>query len=120
MARAKKTVKRRRKKVAPIPMEAIPRSVVERLTWYFDRNGFVRRLDPERREKLGEEYHKGDEVRLVANSKVELNEIRRLLRAAGFKPGSSFGKDNQFRQPIYGRREVARFLELIGRLEEES
>jgi len=59
-------------------------------------------------------YKKGDEIRLTAKSQEELATIRRLLVQAGFQPGWPFVKGRQFRQPVYGRHEVARFLKLIG------
>jgi len=84
------------------------------LAGFFRRNGFVRRQDPQRVEKEGSgRYKKGEEVRLVAGSTRELRLIRRLLREAGFKAGRPFMKGRQYRQPIYGRQEVARFLELV-------
>lgn len=94
---------------------AVPVSIARQLAWYFNRNGYVRRPRPERRaDAVAQIYKKGYEVRLTANSRAELVRIRRLLRAAGFKPGRPFRKALQFRQPIYGRAEVARFLKLIG------
>ena len=90
------------------------REVVEQLAALFRRNGYVRRLNPDRRAAEPRTYKKGDEVRLVAHSEAELRTIRRLLRAAGFKPGRPFRKAKQWRQPVYGRAAVARFLELIG------
>jgi len=98
-------------------MEAVrvSKAVVKQLASSFHRNGYVRRLDPERRSELGGKvYKKGDEVRLVANSPAELEIIQRLLLAAGFKLGNPFQKGQQFRQPIYGRAEVARFLSMVG------
>ena len=86
---------------------------IEALAASFHRNGYVRRIDRERREKEGALYKKGDEVRLVAGSRAELAEIRRLLRQAGLKPGRPFAKARQWRQPVYGVAEVARFLALI-------
>jgi hypothetical protein len=65
-------------------------------------------------------YKKGDEVRLVAGSTTELATIRRLLDEAGFKPGRPFVKGRQFRQPLYGRAEVARFLSLVSGFERRS
>ncbi|HET6573183.1 MAG TPA: hypothetical protein VFG68_06245 [Fimbriiglobus sp.] len=88
--------------------------MVRRLAELFRRNGYVRKCDLKRRAKLKSSYHRGDEIRLVADTRAELGEIRRLLRAAGFKPGRPFDKAKQFRQPVYGRTEVARFLALIG------
>jgi len=84
------------------------------LTRYFDRNGYVRRQRLERLKKEGaQRYKKGEEVRLVAESETELLTIRRLLREAGFTPGRPFVKSRQFRQPIYGRDVVARFLAMV-------
>jgi hypothetical protein len=86
---------------------------IEALAAYFQRNGYVRRINLERREQEGSLYKKGDEVRLVAESRAELAEIRRLLRQAGLKPGRPFAKARQWRQPVYGVSEVVRFLALI-------
>jgi len=87
---------------------------IARLADFFDRNGYVRQQNADRLSAEGyTAYKKGDEVRLVANSLAELAEIRRLLRAAGFKLGWPFRKANQYRQPVYGREQVARFLTLV-------
>ena len=56
-------------------------------------------------------YKKGDEVRLTAQS--ALARIRRLLELAGFTPGQPFLKARQYRQPVYGREAVRRFLGLV-------
>ncbi len=89
-----------------------------RLAALFRRNGYVRRQSAARLNAEGYgAYKKGDEVRLVADSRAELAEVRRLLRAAGFKPGRPFRKANQYRQPLYGRQQVARFLALVGEQE---
>lgn len=88
--------------------------VLEQLSWFFRRNGYVRRQNAAARRREGRLYKKGDEVRLVAQSKAELALIRRLLRQAGFRPGRPFAKGRQYRQPLYGREQVARFLRRIG------
>ena len=88
--------------------------VVKRLTELFRRNRYVRSVNPVRRLVNGRLYKKGAEVRLVAESKAELAEIRRLLKLAGFKRARPFAKARQWRNPIYGVAEVARFLSLIG------
>ncbi|MCI0405756.1 MAG: hypothetical protein L0209_06755 [candidate division Zixibacteria bacterium] len=86
------------------------------LTIFFRRNGYVRRQNAKRLTVEGYmAYKKGDEVRLAANSMAELKTIRRLLRQAGFKPGKPFAKARQWRQPVYGREAVARFLALVGK-----
>ena len=89
--------------------------VVQRLAKFFHRNGYVRQLDAVRRVNDGKLYKKGAEVRLVASSAKELSEIRRLLRGAGFKVARPFAKAKQWRQPVYGVQQVARFLELVGK-----
>jgi hypothetical protein len=91
----------------------LPASKLTRLRELFQRNGYVRLQDQERVESDGRSYKKGDEVRLVADSRAELAEIRRLLAAGGFKLGRPFAKGNQFRQPLYGREQVARFVSLM-------
>lgn len=88
--------------------------VAAELAKRFRLNGYVRRPDPKLRAEAPDTYKKGYEVRLVADSQVELREVRRLLRAAGFEPGRPFAKANQWRQPLYGRQAVTRFLQLVG------
>lgn len=92
------------------------------LTKFFRRNGYVRRQNPDRIAAEGwGKYKKGDEVRLAAGSTQELAQIRRLLKIAGFKPGRPFAKSSQqYRQPIYGRDAVARFLEMIEKVEADQ
>jgi len=80
---------------------------------FFGRSGYVR-IQQTDRMKEGRTYHKGEEVRLMAGSQAELKTIRRLLRAAEFSPGKPFLKHERWCQPLYGRTEVARFLELVG------
>jgi hypothetical protein len=94
---------------APSPDE------VRRLAAYYRRNGYERQLDRVRRKAEGQFYKKGAEVRLVANSLTELDEIRRLLRRCGFKATRPFIHGKQWRQPVYGIDAVARFLKLVAR-----
>ena len=88
--------------------------VVKQLSTFFHRNGYVRRVNAVRKKVKGRLYKKGAEVRLVAQSKSELAEIRRLLKQAGFKRARPFAKARQWRQPVYGVAEVSRFLSLVG------
>jgi hypothetical protein len=60
-----------------------------------------------------QKYKKGNEIRLVANSAVELTEIRDLLARAGIKAGRPFKNANKFRQPVYGREQIAFFLSAV-------
>jgi hypothetical protein len=89
-------------------------SVAERLAALFRRNGYVR--PPAEKRLAGQGYgrfHRGYEFRLTAESRSELRLVRDLLRRAGFRPGRPFVKGRQFRQPVYGRQELERFLVLI-------
>jgi hypothetical protein len=89
-------------------------AVVEQLARFFHRNGYVRRQSAERLARDRERYKKGDEVRLTAMNKNELAVIRRLLKAAGFKPGSPYRKNSRYQQPVYGKQAVRDFLSLVG------
>lgn len=102
-----------KKKALRVSKAVSTRQAIKRLGKFFRRNGYIRELNSERRLEEGELYKKGDEVRLVADTKGELAEIRRYLSLAGFKRARPFAKANQWRQPVYGVAEVARFLELI-------
>ena len=87
----------------------------QQLTFFFQRNGYLRLPNPVRQEQEGHQvYKKGYEVRLVAGSERELQQIRSLLHQAGFKAGKPFVKGQQWIQPIYGREGVERFCELCG------
>jgi hypothetical protein len=95
-------------------MDAVQVRAARALAWYYRRNGYVRRQDAGRLASEGpQQYKKGEEVRLVARTAAELRVVRRLLREAGFKPGRPFLKGRQYRQPVYGREAVARFLEVV-------
>lgn len=79
------------------------------LAW-FERTGYVRRCDLQRRAREGQTYKKGVEVRLVLASQDEVRTVRRLLRAVGLLPGGSYGKHRRFVQPVYGEAAVDWFL----------
>lgn len=92
------------------------KNAIRALAAHFHRRGYIRRQN---RRRLSWEgylgYKKGDEVRLIASSTEELEEIRRLLKLTGFKPGRPFRKAAGFCQPVYGREAVARFQQLVGK-----
>lgn len=91
--------------MAPTEDEAI-----ELLRETYDRNGYVRRPDMDRRAEEGAQaYKKGWEVRLMAGSKAELEEVQRALKAVGLEPGAPFDKHAQTCQPVYGRDAVEWF-----------
>ena len=90
-------------------------SVAEQLAALFRRNGYAR--PPAKKRLAGHGYgrfRRGYEFRLTAASRSELQRVRDLLRRAGFRPGRPFIKGRQFRQPVYGRAELERFLVMIG------
>ena len=93
-----------------------PNATTLELAALFQRNGYMRRHNPVRYAAEGcMKYKKGYEVRLVANTATERGRILQLLRTAGFKPGRPFRKNKksgQYRVPIYGREQVARFLRI--------
>jgi len=88
--------------------------VAGRLAEFYNRNGYTRRINAVRKLREGILYKKGAEIRLVAQTLGELAEIRRLLEKSGFTLARPFVKAKQWRQPLYGVAEVARFLTLIG------
>jgi len=92
-----------------------PSLAVTELATYFRRNGCIRRQNSDRVATDGwATYKKGDEIRLTANSKAELARIRMMLVIAGFKPGAPYIHGaTQHRQPVYGREQVRRFLEMV-------
>jgi hypothetical protein len=76
--------------------------------------GYIRFQNPKRL-KEGAAYKKGDEVRFMAHSAAELAEIQQLLRQASFGAGKPFVKHRGWCQPVYGRENTARFLEILRR-----
>lgn len=95
-------------------------SPVQHLARAFYFQGHLRRQNPERLVVRGWwGYKKGDEVRFQVSSQAELRRLRQWLRQTGFKPGRSWCRSSirkrgyPYRQPLYGREQVARFLVLI-------
>lgn len=85
----------------------------EQLVWLFRRNGYIRWQDEEQLKRGHRVYKKGHELRFVADDAEELELIQDLLRQVGLEPGRPFAKGRQFRQPVYGKRAVDSFLELL-------
>jgi len=82
------------------------------LAKYLRRNGYVRVPNPKRRERDGQAYKKGYEVRFVARSTLEINEIRRALVAMDLEPAKPFAKHQQMIQPVYGKQALERLRSL--------
>lgn len=93
----------------------ISRSVFRLLAESFERHGYVRQQDERRRRREGcAQYKKGDEIRIVVETKRELASLRKALERASFSPGKPFEKGRRWCQPIYGRVAVGRFLRVVG------
>jgi hypothetical protein len=87
-----------------------------KLISYFRRNGYFRVPDKERKEnESAQVYKKGYEVRFLAKNREEFNEINRLLKKEGFIRGKHFSKANQTVIPVYGRKAVQKFRQLLSK-----
>lgn len=83
------------------------------LVAYFIRNGVLRVADRSRRARQGREYHKGYEIRLVAFNRKELQRMRDLAYREDFTLGEAYENVNRWVLPLYGKRNVLRFLKLV-------
>jgi len=90
---------------------------VGRLTWFFRRNGCVRRPNLERRQTENQRYKKGYEVRLLARDQGELELICRCLRLVHLRHGRPYDKRGWKLVPLYGKRCLAAFQALLVRAE---
>lgn len=75
----------------------------------FQRNGYMRVPNIERRDEDKQSYKKGYEIRIVVRTQRELVSVRQLLRQLELKAGKPFMKANQWVQPIYGKAALERF-----------
>jgi|GEM_PF-2529275 len=67
----------------------------------------VRRPSATRQEDDGHTvYKKGHEIRFSIETKGDLRELRRCLKAVGLKPGREYVKSNRIIVPVYGRQAV--------------
>ena len=79
----------------------------------FLRNGYLRIQDEDQVESYGTQaYKKGYEVRLVPETKAELNLIRRAIASLDLYVAKPFEKGNKTIQPIYGKEITMKFLEI--------
>ncbi len=79
----------------------------------FQRNGYMRVPNPDRREEDPDNYKKGYEIRWVVATRRETAAIRRLLRRVGIKGGKPFLKNRKWVQPVYGKKALERFKEWL-------
>jgi hypothetical protein len=78
----------------------------------FQRNGYWRG-QPQRDSQP--ETHRGYECRFSALTAAERDEIMRLLRAAGIRPGRPFAKGPSWRIPVYGREQTTVLTEAFSK-----
>ena len=84
------------------------------LSYFFQRNSYARRPKATRQEEEGSaKYKKGTEIRLVLKSEAEVEAARQALIQLALKPGAPFAKAKQLVLPIYGKKKVARFLQMM-------
>jgi hypothetical protein len=96
--------------VAPLPTQA---AAIAELAMLFSRNGYVRTPDASHQSQEDAAVRRGYEVRLTAKSVAELDRIQLLLRVTGFKVSRPFAHKRQYRQPLYGRETMRRFMNMI-------
>jgi hypothetical protein len=91
-----------------------PKAVARQLANFYLRSGYGRVQNKQRYSRDGPaQYKKGDEIRLVVYSDEELDRVQELLDRAGFHAGQPFPKHSRWVQPIYGKAQVVRFLEMV-------
>lgn len=79
----------------------------------FQKNGYLRFPDPDRRKLETRNYKKGFEIRIVVESKSGVAPLARLCRQLELKPGKPYSKGERWVLPIYGREAVERFQKWI-------
>ena len=105
--------------VAKVKTVGVSDITAELLVW-FERSGYIRRYDPQRRAREGPSYKKGYEVRFVLDSEDALRVVRRLLTAAKLRPGKPFRKHQRIVQPVYGRTTVEWFMDQLSKGREHA
>ena len=109
----------RDQRVAAVNAGKASEARAELLSW-FERCGYIRRYNPERREREGQHYKKGYEVRFVLGSEGALQAVKRLLTAVKLRPGKPFHKHQRIVLPLYGRETVEWFVNLLSRGRERA
>ena len=84
------------------------------LSHFFQRNGYARHPKATRQSEEGSaKYKKGAEIRLVLKSQAEVDAAYHALIQLALKPGAPFAKAKQLVLPIYGKKKVTRFLQIM-------
>ena len=89
-------------------------SMLELLKYAFYRNAYFRVPNPDRRHDEPHDYKKGYEIRLVLESKEEVTAVQRALKKFQFRLSAPYEHGrHRIIQPIYGKKAVARFCDLL-------
>ncbi|MEZ4238584.1 MAG: hypothetical protein R3F59_21025 [Myxococcota bacterium] len=80
---------------------------------HWQRGGYVRRPNPDRRGEGHQAYKKGWELRFVTFSPDDAFVILELLQRAGVPNGRAFRKNGRIVLPVYGRKAVSDLLERL-------
>ncbi len=80
------------------------------LVRYFLRDGYVRSPVIARLSEGPRQYKKGHEVRIVADSNLELAQIGELIESVGLPKGKPFMKHSKLIQPMYGKEAAKSIL----------
>jgi len=94
----------------------VSKSIIKKIAEYYQRNGYLRLPKDKPKTKKSTASRKGYEIRFVAKNKSELKELKQLLTYAEFKTGKPFEKFNQIVLPVYGKKQLERFKELLADL----
>ena len=94
-----------------MPAKKNPQLALRRLGKAYGKQGYVRG-SPDR--KAQPRTHRGYEVRFIAHSAAERDEILALLREAGEAPGKPFATGKAWRIPVYGEEAVGRLIAGLG------
>lgn len=93
-------------------MDRVSQSAAELQDW-FDRIGYVRICNTQRRKREGQAYKKGYEVRFALDSRDAVREVQRLLTTVGLRPGKPYRKYDRIVLPVYGRASVEWFVKRL-------
>ena len=81
----------------------------------FHRNGYKRSPVEDRLEEDSQVYKKGWEIRFAVFNAKELKGLLKSLTELGFDYGKPYAKKKRTIVPIYGRKRVERFDEILDR-----
>ncbi len=88
-----------------------PQAALRRLGRTYGEQVYLRSA-PDR--KAEPRTHRGYELRFIAHSAAERDELLSLLREAGETPGKPFATGGAWRIPVYGKEAVERLLAGMG------